>query len=93
MIDLWNTLFLKAWNEELSQAEILEYNFLVSVLGISDRFYAYNKFLYYPMLRKFIPLYKEEGYTSSFSVARVGKPYLLPVWKCADFLGNDVLVE
>lgn len=85
MVDRAKELFFEAWNHALTEEEIQEYNLLVSVIGIEDPNYR-SQYLYYDLLRKFIPVYKEEGHTEFFDFVRIRRLMFLAPWKCAEFV-------
>lgn len=84
-------LFAKAWNSELNEDEIQDYNFIVSMLGIRDKFLS--SYLHYDWLKAILPYYKTEGpcslayHTTSMSY-RTFKP-----WVCSGFLQNTDLAQ
>jgi len=84
-------LFSKAWNGELGESEIQDYNFIVSMLGIRDKFLS--RYLHYDWLKAILPHYKEEGpcslaYHTTFLSYRTFTP-----WVCSDFLQNTDLAQ
>lgn len=79
-------LFSKAWDMELSEEEVNDYNFIVSVLGIRDKFLSYH--MHYRWLRSIIPVYKKEG-PCSLAFHTTFMPYkVFTPWVCSDFLQN-----
>lgn len=93
MVKRVEELFLKAMTMELSDEEIHEYNFLVSTIGIEDQVGHGYGFLYYDLLRKFIPVYQEEGYADFFSYIRISPLRAPMLWHCAEFASNKDLVQ
>jgi len=94
-IDMFNRvkeLFFKAWDTDLSVDEIHEYNFLVATIGIQDRHYI-KEYLFYDILKKFVPVYKSEGHTDFSAYARIHHKRVLTPWKCAEFTLNKDLVQ
>jgi len=94
-IDMFNRvkeLFFKAWDNDLSADEIHEYNFLVATIGIQDRYYI-KGYLFYNILKKFIPIYKSEGHTDFSAYTRIYHRRVLKPWKCAEFTLNKDLVQ
>ncbi len=81
MFDQFKALFFKTWDIELTSSEIMDYNFLVSCLGIRDTAYIRIP-LYYDILKSFIPIYKKEAYKDIFSFIKVRTAP--PLWKCAN---------
>ena len=63
MVDRARELFYRIWDSDLSEPEIKEYNFLVSVLGMRDIAYDSGRPIYYELARKFAPVYKEEAFS------------------------------
>ncbi|MBQ7646445.1 MAG: hypothetical protein IJS94_04165, partial [Clostridia bacterium] len=59
MVDRVKELFFRAWNEDLSDDEIREYNFLANFLQLRDRYVP--RTMYYANLKKLVPIYREEG--------------------------------
>ncbi len=71
MVDNAQKLFFKILHDEpISKDEIMEYNFLVSVLNIHDAVLP-NCFLHYSSLVKLRPVYLEYGYTEFYSFAKI----------------------
>ncbi len=93
MVDRAKNLFYKLWSVDLPIEEIREYNFLVSVLGMRDYDYSLSKPIYYKLAKKFVPIYKEEGYKeySSYIVYRGAN--FPPFWKCKEFYDYPDLVN
>lgn len=92
MVDRARELFYKLWDQELSEQEKCEYNFLVSVLGMRD--IAHRKQpIYYETARKFVPVYKQESFNeySSYIIYRGAE--MPPVWTCKEFYDYPELVE
>ena len=92
MIEKAISLFLKAVKEDLNDEEIHEYNFLVSVLGLRDRYFA-KGYLYYSGLIKARELYaplNEDNFRNSiiFKRGMNFKP-----WRCAEFIDDKELVK
>ena len=83
--DNMTALFFKAWDTELSHDEIQEYNFLVSFLGIRDKCWKLTVPLHYEILKKFIPIYKKEGYKDIFDYIKIGTNKIPQFWKCGNF--------
>jgi hypothetical protein len=86
-------LFFRAWDEELSQDEVQEYNFLVSVLGITDSAQSAQKYLYYDRLKEVVDVYKQEDYRDFLSYVRLKKELVPQLWECAEFVENQKLVQ
>lgn len=91
-LDRAEELFFLAWERELCQDEIHEYNFLVTVLGLRDRC-CVSYPLYYDWLRALVPAYKEEGYKDFDSYVRVHCAHDLKPWRCAEFVQDRDLVQ
>lgn len=92
MVNRVKELFYKAWDCELCVDEIHEYNFLVSALGIYDRAYIGRR-LYYDILRKFVGLYRAEGYKCFSTYVRINHHCIPPFWACTGFVRNKELVR
>lgn len=94
MIDTFLSLFYKAFDADLLPSEISEYNFLSSVLGVYDISYPKSKGnLYYDMLKKFIPIYKQEGYSEWYYYINFSLSHTLSPYGCAEFLDDKNLVK
>lgn len=93
MVDRARCLFYKLWNDDLPTDEIQEYNFLVSVLGMRDVGFAPSKPIYYELARKFVPVYKEEGYREYSSYIIYRGADFPPFWKCKEFYDYPDLVS
>lgn len=92
MVNRAKELFYKAWDTELSDEEVHEYNLLVSALGLQDRAYI-NKYLYYDLLRDFIKTYKAEGYQNFSTYVRMDHHFIPAFWACTGFVKNKALVQ
>jgi hypothetical protein len=93
MVERASVLFFKALEQELSAAEINEYNIIVSVLGIQDRCVPQKGNLYYSMLRKLAPVYKAEQQVDFFAYVRLDPAKNIAPWRCAEFVQNRDLVQ
>ena len=85
-------LFFKAWNEELSREEIHEYNFLVAAVGLKDDM-CFQDYLFYDLLKKYIPVYRKEGYKEFLSYVRISRDRKLCPWRSAEFVADPELVQ
>lgn len=92
MFDRAKGLFFKAWDTDLSQDEIHEYNFLVATIGLQDNCYI-REYLFYDLLKSFLPVYRSEGYKDFFSYVRIYHHRVLEAWKCAEFSQDKALVQ
>lgn len=92
MVNRVRELFYMAWDKDLNLDETYEYNFLVAAIGIQDRIY-HREYLFYDLLKKFIPIYKSEGYTDFSSCARIDHQRVFKPWRCAEFSLNKDLVQ
>lgn len=86
-------LFFKAWDVELDDEEVKEYNFLVLAIGIQDRECESNKYLLYNNLKSLVRVYRAEGYKSFFSFVRIKHDKQFKPWICAEFSDNKELVQ
>lgn len=84
-------LFFKAKDRDLAENEVLEYNFLVSVLGIKDA--VSNKYLYYKNVVALRTVYKEEGYKDFYSYVRLMNYKDLYPWRAKEFLDDKALMQ
>ncbi len=92
MINNSKQLFLKAINTELNKEEINEYNLLVSILGMRDRFYT-RGYLYYSQLQKVRDFYKDinqDNFSDSIIFKQVHE---FKPWRCSEFICNRDLVQ
>lgn len=92
MIARAKSLFFKAWDCNLSEDEVSEYNFLVTALSLHDCCYG-RDLLYYDLLKQFIPVYKEEGYRDFKSYVKILVSDLFEPWKCAEFVQDRNMVQ
>ena len=91
MLNTAKELFFKAIRKDLTESEELEYNFLVTVLGIHD--VASTHCLYYRNIVLLRDVYKEEGYANFYSYAKlVTFRYLCP-WRAKEFANDIELVQ
>lgn len=92
MVDRAIALFLKAVKQDLNVEEIQEYNFLVSVLGIRDRYFT-KGYLYYSDLVKVRELYSSLNESSFRGSIKFKRGMAFKPWRCAEFLADEDLVE
>ena len=92
MVDNAISLFLKAVKEGLGTEEIKEYNFLVSVLGIRDRFYT-RGYLYYDGLIKARELYSSLDEESFRDIIIFKKGLKFKPWQASEFVNDKDLVS
>lgn len=92
MIDDAKNLFFKGLNEELSEQEIYQFNFLCSTLIITD-LVAPSVRMNYENLKKFRSIYKKEGMSDFFSYVRVRKFVDTEPWRCKEFFSNEEVVQ
>jgi len=93
MVERAKTLFFRAWDAELSEDEINEYNFLVSSVGITDYALGSSHYLYYDHVRRCKDLFKDEGYKDFYSYAKFSRKKCFYPWRCAEFVSNRELVQ
>ena len=92
MFENFETLFYAALEHDLRNEQIMEYNFLVSVLGIKD--IAYPKgYLYYDRLVKCRELFKKEKQENIFGYIRLETRRNFAPWRCAEFVNDSELVQ
>lgn len=85
-------LFLKAVHDKLNADEILEYNFLVSVLGVRDQ-YSPTNYLYYSVLVNLKDAYSWLTDESFYSVIYFNDDKYFSPWRCREFVQNKELVQ
>ena len=93
MIERTRGLFVKALGQNLDAGEIKEYNILVSVLGIRDRYISKKGSLHYSMLRKLAPIYKAEKRTDFFDYVMLDPAKDIAPWRCSEFVLNRDMVQ
>jgi len=91
MIAKVKELFFKGLKKDLSEEEILEYNFLVTVLGVQDVYKTDN--LYYKNLIALREVYASEGYTEFYSYIKFTKLKGLYPWRCRECAEDKALVQ
>lgn len=92
MIKRATELFLKALQTELPTEEINEYNLLVSVLGLQDRWLG-RKYLYYSTLQKGRKVYQNIDHQDLNRYLAFGRAREFRPWRCADFVDDESLVK
>ena len=92
MIEDVQTLFFKGIYEDLSEAEVHQFNFLCSVLIIND-IAAPSVYLNNENLKKYRSVYAKEGLSDFFSYFRVWKFVDTEPWRCKEFLEDEALVQ
>lgn len=85
-------LFLKAVRDKLNADEILEYNFLVSVLRICDRQCPMD-YLYYSVLVNLKDVYSWLTEENFYSVIYFNDDKYFSPWRCKEFVQNKALVQ
>ncbi len=92
MIKTATQLFLKAIHMNLNNEEKNEYNLLVSVLGLRDRFFT-SGYLYYNQLMKVKDFYKNIN-DDTFCKYIIFKRILeFKPWRYSEFINNKKLVQ
>lgn len=86
-------LFYRLWDNDLPEADVKEYNFLVSVLGMRDVGYSPAEPIYYDMARKFAPTYKQEGYSDYASYIMYRGADFPAFYACKEFYDDPQLIE
>lgn len=92
MIKTATRLFLKALREELCAEEVEEYNLLVSVLGLRDRYYT-RGYLYYNQLLKVKEFYCDLNEETFSSVIVFKRALNFKPWRYSEFICNKDLVQ
>ena len=92
MVNRGKELFFKALEQELSEAEICEYNLIVSYTGIRDKHFNLHG-LYYRYLVKFRQLYLEEKGKDFFDYVVLSKDIPFQPWKFAEIIADRVRME
>ena len=84
-----------AWKNELEDAEIKEYNFLVTMMRMADN--ITERYIYYTDLKKLIPVFASEGYKGErkefFDIAHLRFCNDFEPWECKEFLENDNIIQ
>lgn len=93
MLDRAATLFFKAFEEELSEEEIHEYNLLVSVLGIRDFVCGEIGNLYYDNLLRCREIYRREALPNFYDYITLAPGRAFDPWRCAEFTEDRSLVQ
>lgn len=92
MIQNAKKLFVKAIHQDLDANEIMEYNFLTSVLGVRDRYYV-RGYLRYNELVAARELYSEVNEDNFEEYIIFRKADTFRPWCCVGFIENRELVE
>lgn len=93
MVKRLEALFFAAWDRELGTDEILEYNMLVSTLGVRDICGSPSSYLHYNTLRATIPFYRQEGEKKLFNFVKLRHDCSFRPWRCAEFSEDRELVQ
>lgn len=92
MVNRGKTLFFKALGQELTEAEICEYNLIVSYTGIRDKHFNMHG-LYYRYLVKFRQLYLAEGGKDFFDYIVLNKNIPFQPWRFAEIIVDQARME
>lgn len=92
MVNRGKELFFKALEQELTEAEICEYNLIVSYTGIRDKHFNLHG-LYYRYLVKFRQLYLTEKGKDFFEYVVLSKDIPFQPWKFAEIIADQVRME
>lgn len=92
MVNRGKELFFKALEQELTEAEICEYNLIVSYTGIRDKHFNLHG-LYYRYLVKFRQLYLKEEGKDFFDYVVLSKDTLFQPWKFAEIIADRPRME
>lgn len=86
------SLFIKGILNELIAEEIQEYNFLVSVLGLKDKYYP-DAYLYYSSLVNCREIYKEANADNIYDYICFDRLGEFVPWRASNFVKDKELVE
>ena len=92
MVNRGQELFFKALKQELTEAEICEYNLIVSYTGIRDKHFNLQG-LYYRYLVKLRQLYLAEEGKDFFDYVVLSKDIPFQPWKFAEIIVDRVRME
>lgn len=92
MIEKWTKLLLAALTDGLEQDDIYEYNFLVSVLDICDKYFTSVE-LYYDNLIICKDMYKNINEENIYDYIRIKSVGQLEPWCCAEFINDEELMK
>lgn len=92
MVNRGKELFFKALEQELTEAEICEYNLIVSYTGIRDKHFNLHG-LYYRYLVEFRQLYLEEKGKDFFDYVVLSKDIPFQPWKFAEIIAERTRME
>jgi hypothetical protein len=92
MVNRGKELFFKALEQELTEAEICEYNLIVSYTGIRDKHFNLHG-LYYRYLVKFRQLYLAEEGKDFFDYVVLSKDIPFQPWKFAEIIADRTRME
>lgn len=93
MIERARVLFFQAIETDLSEDDIREYNFLVTVLGIRDFVCADWGNLYYDNLLRCREIYREENLPNFYDYIVLCPDRYISPWRCAEFLDDRDLIQ
>ena len=93
MIERARELFFQAIETDLSEDDIREYNFLVTVLGIRDFVCADWGNLYYDNLLRCREIYREENLPNFYDYIVLSPNRYISPWRCAEFLDDRDLIQ
>ena len=93
MVERARVLFFQAIETDLSEEDIHEYNFLVTVLGIRDFVCAKLGNLYYDNLHRCREIYREENLPDFYDYIRLYPDRFISPWRCAEFTENKELIQ
>ncbi len=92
IIDHFEKLFFAALNENLTEEEINEYNFLVTALKVTDCFFSDN-IPYYRNVCKLREYFLAKNYPSIFSYVKFDIIRNFTPWMCYEFFDDMELVK
>lgn len=90
VIERHKELFFKCFNEELTEEEIKEYNFLTAALEAKDAGTA-GGIIFYNKVRQLLPIMKEEGYKDYAAYVALRGDF--QPWRCSDFSDYPELAQ
>lgn len=91
MVETAKNLFFKALREKITDEEINEYNFLVTVLHLND--VIIKKPIYYHLIDLLRPVLLQENYNNFYDYVVLDKHMDYEPWHCKQFVDDKELAE
>ena len=95
LVTRFKYLFFAAWERDLEEAEVRQYDFLATVLKVADLYVPHT--IYYDTLKRLIPVYREEGFKGEraefFDLVKLRFCYRFDPWECKDFAEDYDLAQ